>query len=98
MSVIAYHFWSPTCAPCKTIKPAMEDIKEEFPNVQWESVNTHDDPNNYAQSLGVSAVPTVVVLVKNSNGATMSVDKHSGTYIMGYYRILRNALNLARLT
>jgi thiol-disulfide isomerase/thioredoxin len=31
MSVQAYHFWSPTCAPCVALKPAVQDLKEEFP-------------------------------------------------------------------
>ena len=26
------HFWSPTCGPCMTIKPALEDVKEEAYN------------------------------------------------------------------
>lgn len=92
MSVTAYHFWSPTCAPCKAIKPAIEDLKEEFPNVQWISVNTHDDPSNYSESLGVSVVPTIVFVVKNAVGVIVSTDRHSGTSMMGYYRILRNGI------
>ena len=87
MTVTAYHFWSPTCAPCKAIKPAVEDLKEEFTDVTWISVNTHDDPKNFARVFNVSVVPTVVVVDKNGN-----VEKHSGTAMMGYYRILRNAL------
>ena len=30
MSVIAYNFWSPTCGPCKNIKPALEQMKRTF--------------------------------------------------------------------
>jgi len=86
-SVVAYHFWSPTCAPCKAIKPAIEDLKEEFPEVEWISVNTHDDPDNYAQKFNVSVVPTIVVASK-----TLNFERHSGTAMMGYYRIIRNAL------
>lgn len=96
MSVTAYHFWSPTCAPCKVIKPAVEDLKEEFPNIQWISVNTHDDPHNYSGVMSVSVVPTIVVVTKDSNG-NLSTERHSGTSMMGYYRILRNAIKLANL-
>ena len=97
MSVTAYHFWSPTCAPCKVIKPAVEDLKEDFPNVQWISVNTQDDLNNYVQKLNVSAWPTIVVVSKNSAGNIVENrdDRHSGTSIMGYHRILRKAISLA---
>jgi len=97
MSVIAYHFWSPTCAPCKVIKPAIEDLKEEFPSVQWISVNTHEDFDNHSGSMGVSVVPTIIVVTKDSNGSEISMERHSGTSMMGYYRILRNAIKLAHL-
>lgn len=86
MSVTAYHFWSPTCAPCKAIKPAIEDLKEEFSNIKWVSVNTHDDKEGCAQKFGVSVVPTIVV----DSGS--SVERHSGTQVAGYYRIIRSAL------
>lgn len=88
MSVTAYHFWSPTCAPCKTIKPAIEDLKEEFDSVQWVSVNTHEDKEGYAQKYNVSVVPTIVVVSGDS------IEKHSGTAVAGYYRILRNGIRM----
>lgn len=93
---MAYHFWSPTCAPCKVIKPAIEDLKEEFPSVQWISVNTHSDPDNYSGVMSVSVVPTIVVVATDPNG-NVSTERHSGTSMMGYYRILRNAIKLAHL-
>ena len=92
MSVEAYHFWSPTCGPCKVIKPSVEDLKEEFAQVKWITVNTHDDPHGLAQKLGVKLVPTIVVVAYNSDGAQIHTDKHSGTAMVHYYRILRNAL------
>jgi len=85
--VVAFHFWSPTCAPCKAIKPAVEDLKEEFPDVEWVSVNTHNDPEGYSEKFNVSVVPTIVVVSK-----TLKTERHSGTAMMGYYRIIRNAL------
>lgn len=93
---MAYHFWSPTCAPCKVIKPAIEDLKEEFPSVQWISVNTHEDFDNHSGVMSVSVVPTIVVVTTDPNG-NPSTDRHSGTSMMGYYRILRNAIKLAHL-
>jgi thiol-disulfide isomerase/thioredoxin len=85
--VIAYHFWSPTCGPCKVIKPAIEDLKEEFPDVLWRSVNTHDDINDASRTFSVSVVPTIVV---TKNGT--EVARHSGTNMSIYYSILRKAI------
>lgn len=90
MSVVVYHFWSPTCAPCKTIKPVIEDLKEEFSNVTWVSVNTQDDQHDYAEKFGVSIVPTIVVTAKDL------VERHTGTQVAGYYRIIRNAIRVSQ--
>lgn len=92
MTVTAYHFWSPTCGPCKVIKPAIEDLKEEFPDVQWVSVDTHDDIRGFAERYGVRVVPTVVVVVSDSTGKSVYSEKHSGTTMAGYYRILRSGI------
>ena len=32
-------FSSPTCEPCKALKPVFDDLKEEFNNINWASVN-----------------------------------------------------------
>jgi thiol-disulfide isomerase/thioredoxin len=96
MSVVAYHFWSPTCAPCVALKPAAEDLKEEFPQVQWITINTHDDKENFAQTYGVRVVPTIVFEAKDSQGTVLLTEKNSGTNIAGYYRILRNALRISQ--
>lgn len=86
-SVIALYFWSPTCGPCKVIKPAVEDLKEEFPTVQWVSVNTHQDTHGYASQFKVTVVPTIVVLKNN-----LEIGRHSGSTMSIYYSILRKAL------
>lgn len=89
--IVAYHFWSPSCGPCKVIKPAIEDLKEEFPQVSWISVNTQDDEMNLAPRLDVTVVPTIVV-VAEKDGIVVYKEKHSGTTMASYYRILRNAI------
>uniref|UniRef100_A0A6C0JRT4 Thioredoxin domain-containing protein n=1 Tax=viral metagenome TaxID=1070528 RepID=A0A6C0JRT4_9ZZZZ len=91
MSITAYHFWSPTCAPCNAIKPSIEDLKEEFPSIIWVSVNTHDDKEGISSKYGVTVVPTIAIEVFD-NDKFISLEKHSGTNIAGYYRIIRSGL------
>jgi thiol-disulfide isomerase/thioredoxin len=97
MSIVAYKFWSPTCAPCKVIAPALDELKEDFPDVSWVSVNTHEDPNSLALSMNVTLVPTMVVLRYDATGVQVSQESHTGTSMAGYYRILRNAQRLSPL-
>jgi hypothetical protein len=70
----------------------MDTIHEEFPDIEWISVNTHDDRNDYASKFGVQVVPTLVVAVFKQDGSILSSEKHSGTTGAGYYRIMRNGL------
>jgi thiol-disulfide isomerase/thioredoxin len=94
MSITAYHFWSPTCGPCKVIKPSIETLKEDFEDVIWVTVNTHDDPNNYVHEFCVKVVPTIVVVARDTFGNIINPAgpvRYSGTDMATYYRILRSA-------
>lgn len=86
-TIIAYHFWSPTCAPCKAIKPAVADLWEEFPAIRFIGVNTHSDPQEISRQLNITVVPTMVVLKDGVESG-----RYSGIDITGYYRILQTAL------
>jgi thioredoxin-like negative regulator of GroEL len=92
MSVTVYHFWSKTCGPCQVIKPALQLLRTEFPEVKWVSVDTHLDIAGYASQFKVQVVPTVVVVVTAPNGQVVGSERHSGTQMIGYHRILRNAM------
>jgi thioredoxin 2 len=89
MSIEAFHFWSPTCTPCITIKPAVEDLKEEFEDVKWTSVNTHVDLHGLGKRFGIQVVPTIVVL---KNG--VEVGRHSGANMILYYTLLKKARSI----
>lgn len=93
MNVIAYHYWTPTCNPCKVIKPAIEELKKEFLDVSWVSVNTHDSNNQeLCSKFNVTMVPTIVVTVQDKDGKIIMSEKNSGTAMATYYRMIRNAL------
>ena len=94
MTTVAYHFWSPTCGPCKVIKPAIEDLKEEFPEVQWVTVNTQQDPRGYSEKYDVKFVPTIVVVTLNAEKNVVHTEKQSGTAIINYYRMIKNSIRL----
>ena len=86
MSIEAFHFWSPTCSPCIAIKPAIDDLKEEFDDVKWTSVNTHIDPQALGRRMNVQVVPTIVVFKDG-----VEVGRHSGTNMIVYYSLIRKA-------
>lgn len=97
MSVTVYHFWSPTCGPCNVIKPAIAELRKEFPKVTWITINTREDPNGYAGKFSVNVVPTIVVTSSDLDGKIKTTERHSGTQMIGYHRIIRNAMRSASL-
>lgn len=95
-TVRAYIFSSPTCGPCKTLKPVFNDLKEEFDSIEWVDVNIREDPNNYTGFFNISRVPTMVVVVMDSVQKILHTEQNVGTDIKAYYRILRNCVNYSK--
>jgi len=92
MTITAYHFWSTTCPPCNAIKPAVQELREEFDSIRWVSVDfTKRNTAPDLPQLEVTKIPTIVVEVKQDD-KVIYTESHSGTSIAGYYRILRNAI------
>jgi len=67
------------------LKPAIQELKEEFNTLTWTSVDIRNDPTGITQKFGISTIPALAVV--SANG----VEKHSGSDVSGYYRILKNA-------
>lgn len=88
--VIVYLFTSPTCGPCKTIKPFWNELREDDDSVYskftWMTIDITADRENYVQLFGVTAVPTMVVTV---DGNVFGSSK--GTSAMGYLNLLKRA-------
>lgn len=80
----AYFFTSPTCGPCKAVKPVILELQEDHPAIQWAIVDTSTDPSNLAGSMKITHVPTMVAVY---NGR--EVGRHSGTQMMGYFSLVK---------
>ena len=76
------HFWSPTCGPCMTIKPAFEG------KIDWISVNTKEDEKGLSTRFQVSAIPTFVVFKGNTE-----VGRYTGTQVSILYQLIRKGIN-----
>ena len=58
-------FYTDTCVPCKRLKPVLDKMEKEFPNIKIYNVNIEDD-YKLAKQFRVKSVPTLVFL----NGET----------------------------
>lgn len=53
-------FTAEWCSPCAMLKPVLEDILKEFPNVQYEVIDADENPEEITR-LNIRALPTVIV-------------------------------------
>ncbi len=84
--VNVYMFSSPTCAPCKTIKPMISELAEDYSQYRWIPVDITADIHHYTQHFAVTNVPCMVVTKKNE-----LVGSWKGTQLMGYLNLLKKA-------
>jgi thiol-disulfide isomerase/thioredoxin len=79
-----YFFTSPTCGPCKAVKPVISELTEDHANFRWINIDTTADPANVATMYKVTHVPTMVAV---NDG--VEVGRHSGTQLMGYFALAK---------
>jgi len=60
MSVTLKDFYADWCGPCKTQDPILEEIAEDYPDVEFEKVDV-DQNQDVANEYQVRSLPTLVV-------------------------------------
>jgi len=65
MTVTLKDFYADWCGPCKTQDPILEDIAEEWNEVEFEKIDV-DEQQEIANEYQVRSLPTVIV--ENDDG------------------------------
>jgi len=65
MTVTLKDFYADWCGPCKTQDPILEDLEEEWTDVEFEKVNV-DEEQDIANEYQVRSLPTLVI--ENDDG------------------------------
>jgi thioredoxin 1 len=78
MTVTLKDFYADWCGPCKTQDPILEDIEEEYPDVDFEKIDV-DAEQDVANEYQVRSLPTLVVenddgIVERFIGVTQAED------------------------
>lgn len=74
------------CQPCRILIPRLENIENDYENVEFVMVDV-DDNQEYVIELGIRGVPTVIVY----DGETM-VSRSSGVQSDSFYKDVLNNL------
>lgn len=54
-------FYADWCGPCQMMKPIIEQVEKEHPEVEFEAINI-DEQAELAEKYGVMSIPTLVVM------------------------------------
>jgi len=69
-------FYTDTCLPCKRLKPVLDKMEKEFPNIKIYNVNIEDD-YKLAKQFHIKSVPTLVFL--NGENEVQRIDGITNT-------------------
>jgi thioredoxin 1 len=78
MTVTLKDFYADWCGPCKTQDPILEELEEEYGNVEFEKINV-DEQQDIANEYQVRSLPTLIVeneegIVERFVGVTQAND------------------------
>jgi thioredoxin 1 len=65
MTVTLMDFYADWCGPCKTQDPILEELEEEWDDVEFEKINV-DEEQDVANEYQVRSLPTLIV--ENDDG------------------------------
>jgi thioredoxin 1 len=65
MTVTLKDFYADWCGPCKTQDPILEELEEEWADVEFEKINV-DEEQDIANEYEVRSLPTLIV--ENDDG------------------------------
>lgn len=60
MTVTIKDFYADWCGPCKTQDPILEEVEEDWQNVEFEKIDV-DEEKDIANDYSVRSLPTLVV-------------------------------------
>ncbi len=60
MAVTLKDFYADWCGPCKTQDPILEELSEDYPDVEFEKVDV-DEKQDVANEYQVRSLPTLIV-------------------------------------
>ncbi|MCU4719695.1 thioredoxin family protein [Halapricum hydrolyticum] len=65
MTITLMDFMADWCGPCKTQEPIIEDLEEDYPDVEFERIDV-DERQDIANEYQVRSLPTLIV--ENDDG------------------------------
>ncbi|MFB6254537.1 MAG: thioredoxin family protein [Halobacteriaceae archaeon] len=65
MTVTLKDFYADWCGPCKTQDPILEDLKDDWDDVEFEKIDV-DEEQDVANEYQVRSIPTIVI--ENDDG------------------------------
>jgi thioredoxin len=74
------------CSPCKTLIPRLDVMSNDYPNVEFVTIDV-DDNREHVLEIGITSVPTVMIF-----DGTKLVNRLSGVQPDSIYKNILNSL------
>jgi hypothetical protein len=75
----------------------MLEMSEDFPDVEWVSVDVRNTKTDYIQRYGVGPIPCLVVTVKDQTGKDIYSEKCTDRVsITPYFKVMQNAVKFVK--
>lgn len=60
MSLKVLRGTAPWCGPCRTVVPILDEVKSQFPNVEFQVIDVDSDPA-FTSKYQVRSIPVVII-------------------------------------
>jgi len=68
--VVIIEFYAEWCGPCKLMQPIIEELADEFKQIQFVKANV-DKAKDLANVFRIQAVPTLAILIRDGKDITI---------------------------
>lgn len=61
--LVVKYYYSPSCPHCQRVNPLVSQLRQQFPEVDWQIYNVNEVPNPYSQGVPAIVIDEEMIIV-----------------------------------